>query len=201
MSAARIYQLSHRYSISRTGDLIELSRIHHHLFQDVYDWAGKVRTVDLRKNTPGADPFVPAALIGRAAGFCAEELAGDQQLRGLDRTRFIERLTHHYDQINHLHPFREGNGRTQRVFWSRIAADAGWPLDWRTVAGHTNDIASRAAGAGDLVPLTRMVDAITSAASNRSRRAAFTYTNLALERPDNPQRIDNPQDRSPPRRQ
>lgn len=54
-----------RTTLSRTNDLAELRAIHRHLFQDVYDWAGHVRTVDLRK--PSGVPFLPVSLIERSA--------------------------------------------------------------------------------------------------------------------------------------
>jgi cell filamentation protein len=54
-------------------------------------------------------------------------------------------LAYRGDAVNHIHPFREGNGRTQRVFWSQIAVDAGWRLDWRNVTGEVNDDACRIA--------------------------------------------------------
>lgn len=78
-------------------------------------------------------------MIGRASSFAAEELRNDNVLRGMERSQFIERLAYHYEQFNYIHPFREGNGRTQRVFWGRVANDAGWQLDWRNVHGSTND--------------------------------------------------------------
>ena len=127
-----------------TGDLAEFRAIHRHLFQDVYPWAGELRTVDLRKNVAGAEFFLPVSMIDRSAGFAADELRQDRMLRGLDRERFVDRLSYHYDQWNYIHPFREGNGRTQRLFWNRVAADAGWNLDWRSVQGAVNDAASRA---------------------------------------------------------
>jgi fido (protein-threonine AMPylation protein) len=49
------------------------------------------------------------------------------------------RVAYHYDQVRYIHPFREGNGRVQRVFWNRIAVAAGWQLDWRPVHGDVND--------------------------------------------------------------
>jgi cell filamentation protein len=97
LTYARATQLRKR-SIPRTNDLAELCAIHSHLFQDVYDWAEQTRTVDIRKNSDGAAFFAPVTMI--------------------------ERLALHYDQFNYLHPFREGNGRTQRIFWSRVVRDA-----------------------------------------------------------------------------
>lgn len=129
-----------------TGDLRQLQAIHGQLFQDVYDWAGQLRTVDIRKGTdPAAEFFMPVSRLESAAGFAFAELADDHQLHGLDRDRFVARLAHHYDQVNYLHPFREGNGRTQRIFWTQIAAGAGFDLDWSRVTGAENDQASRAA--------------------------------------------------------
>lgn len=129
-----------------TGDLRQLQAIHRQLFQDVYDWAGQLRTVDIRKGTdPSAEFFMPVSRLESGAGFAFAELAGEHQLRGLDRGRFVARLAHHYDQVNYLHPFREGNGRAQRIFWTQIAAGAGFDLDWSRVTGAENDQASRAA--------------------------------------------------------
>lgn len=125
-----------------TRDLTELRAIHRHLFSPVYEWAGELRMVDIRKNIQGAGYFVPAALIERAAGVVAQELREDDFLRGLDRETFIARLAHYYDQLNFIHPFREGNGRAQRLFWDRVARDAGWKLSWLGVTGEVNDEAS-----------------------------------------------------------
>lgn len=156
-----------------TGDLTELKSIHRHLFQDLFDWAGQVRSVDMRKNAEGAEFFMPVSLIERASGFVAEQLRADNNLRGMSRDQFIERLAHHYDTLNYLHPFREGNGRTQRVLWSRVARDAGWQLDWRPVQGSMNDEACRIAQTQqDLGPLREMFDLVVSEAVAPSGRDA-----------------------------
>lgn len=55
LSFARALQLLDEPPIA-TYDLNDLRRIHFHLFQDVYDWAGELRTVDVRKNVPGRHP-------------------------------------------------------------------------------------------------------------------------------------------------
>lgn len=105
-----------------------------------------LRTVDIRKGTdPGAEFFMPVSRLESGAGFAFAELADEHQLHGLDRDRFVDRLAHHYDQVNYLHPFREGNGRTQRIFWTQIAAGAGFDLDWSRVTGAENAQASRTA--------------------------------------------------------
>lgn len=65
-------------------------------------------------------------MVGRAVGYAEGELRADNELRGMSRKQFIDRLAYHHDQLNCVHPFREGNGRTQRVFWNRVARDAAW---------------------------------------------------------------------------
>lgn len=140
-----------------TGDLAELQAIHRFLFEPIYGWAGRLRTVDIRKNIEGGQYFVPVSMIERAAHFAAGELRDDDYLRGMDRDTFIARLAHHYDQFNYIHPFREGNGRAQRAFWDRIARDAGWLLSWLAITGEVNDAASQAAAERqDLDPLIAM---------------------------------------------
>lgn len=117
--------------------------------------------MDIAKNVEGAQFFLPVSMITRASTFTVAELRGDNMLMGMSRERLVERLAYYYDAFNYIHPFREGNGRTQRVFWSRIAYDAGWRLDWRAVRGSTNDWASRAAAEeGDLGPLLEMLNQI-----------------------------------------
>ena len=152
-----------------TGDLTELRAIHKYLFSPVYGWAGELRTVDIRKNTEGAGYFVPVSMIERAAGFVTQELREENYLRGMNRETFIARLAHHYDQLNYIHPFREGNGRAQRLFWNRVARDAGWQLSWLGVTGEINNEASRAASEDrDLRPLLTMFERVVSVGhSNR----------------------------------
>lgn len=53
------------------------------------------------------------------------QLAAEQHLRGLPREQFAERLTHYCAEINAVHPFREGNGRAQRVFMRQLASTRG----------------------------------------------------------------------------
>lgn len=149
-----------------------MCEIHFYLFQDVYDWAGQIRRVDLRKNVEGAVFFLRYSMIENAARFAAAELASENNLRNLSRHDFVERLSYYYDQLNYIHPFREGNGRAQRVFWNRIAHDAGWVLDWREVHGEVNDRACQiGAEHEDLGPLKEMFDAMVQPLSASSEHS------------------------------
>lgn len=164
LAAYRTLELFQR-PIKPTGDLDELRAIHRHLFQDVYQWAGALRTVDISKNLgpeEATEFFLPHSMLERGMGFAADELRADNYLRGMDRGQFIQRLSHHYDQWNYGHPFREGNGRATRLFWDRISHDAGFRLDWQQITGTINNQASRAAMEDrDFSGLQEMFDRIT----------------------------------------
>lgn len=83
--------------------------------------------------------------ITDAANYVFSELDRENYLKGLSADAFIDRLAYFYDQLNYIHPFREGNGRVQRIFWSRVAKDAGYHINWDKVVGSENDEASRLA--------------------------------------------------------
>lgn len=119
--------------------------------------------MDIKKNEANAEYFLLHGKILGAAKYVFDELAKENYLGHLDVSSFIERLAHFYDQLNYIHPFREGNGRVQRIFWTRVARDAGYALDWDAVVGEENDEASRVAAVSmDLSSLKVMFAKITS---------------------------------------
>lgn len=100
---------------------------------------GRGRSAPCRspKATCSRSPHIEPYLGGVLA-----QLAAEQHLRGLDRDPFIDRLTHYLAELNATHPFREGNGRTQRPFVQQLAEDAGYHIDWRTLDPQENIDAS-----------------------------------------------------------
>lgn len=138
-------------------DLQHLKAIHKHLFQDVYAWAGEVRTVNISK---GGDSFASPAFIESYTGQLAADLAKEHHLKGLDKPQFVERLAHHFSEFNAVHPFREGNGRATREFFAQLSKEAGYELDQtriRNDAGQWNR-ASAAAFKGDPQPLKQILE-------------------------------------------
>jgi len=149
--------------IKVTGSLGDLKAIHRWLFQDVYDWAGQTRTVEIRKLGENSQFFLPSTNIEMGVNWAQGELAKDGMLKGMDKRTLVQRLSFHYDNYNFAHPFREGNGRTQRLSWTLICHDAGFDLDWRKVSGEENDEASRlAAEELDRTGLESMFDKIAT---------------------------------------
>lgn len=129
----------------RKHDVVGLVAIHKFLFGNIYPFAGEFRTVDIRKNVEGSEYFLICGKIPMALQYVFSELAKEKYLKGLSRDSFVERLTYFYDQLNFVHPFREGNGRAQRIFWNFVADEAGYFIDWNKVVGAENDLASKMA--------------------------------------------------------
>lgn len=94
-------------------NFVHYMAIHHHLFQDVYEWAGQVRTVRISK---GGNPFCfPENIEGQAS-----KLFGDLQsmdyLRNLDAQTFAEKAAHFLAELNAIHAFREGTAGHSSLF-------------------------------------------------------------------------------------
>jgi cell filamentation protein len=108
-------------------DLAGLQAIHYHLFQDIYPWAGDLRVVDIAK---GNAFFLAHQEIARVSGELLAALAAENCLQGLEEDEFTRRAGYYFGRLNHIHPFREGNGRTQRAFLRLLANQAGYVIDF-----------------------------------------------------------------------
>jgi cell filamentation protein len=135
-------------------DLAHLCEVHRRIFGDIYDWAGQVRTVAIAKGAM----FCLPQYIEPAATEIFRLLRSDNFLRGLERGLFIDRLTYYLGEVNAVHPFREGNGRTQRAFFEQLADDAGFTLAWQRLDADRNIAASVAIMRGDPEPMRKMLD-------------------------------------------
>lgn len=113
--------------VARTYDLLHLQALHRYLFQDVYEWAGDLRTVGIEK---ADESFMTPDDIGRPVGYIAVQIAETRQLRTISNEDLPARLAEMYDYINFAHPFREGNGRSQREFFDQLLSESGRGLAW-----------------------------------------------------------------------
>ena len=111
-------------------DLNVLLDIHRCLLQDVYPFVGKLRE---EMTSKGSSTFAhPKHLAGQLKQLF-DELAEEGYLKGLSKEVFIQRLAYYLAELNALHPFREGNGRTIREFARQLALNAGYRLDWAKI--------------------------------------------------------------------
>lgn len=103
-----------------------LFKIHGHLFQDVYTWAGKKRNVEISKD---GKQFFPTTHFENAYHFIDTLISDYRKTKKKDKQKLSEKLAEILDNINYLHPFREGNGRTQREFLRLLALEKGLTLN------------------------------------------------------------------------
>ncbi len=132
--------------IEPTFDLQYLCNIHRRMFSRVYPFAGKIRNVEIAK---GGRLFLPHALIKTVAAKTFSELRKENYLVHYDKEKFCERIGYYFACINTIHPFREGNGRTQRILIDELAAKSGYAIQWSAISGFSIAEASAAALAGD----------------------------------------------------
>jgi cell filamentation protein len=121
-------------------DVAHVKAIHRHIFQDVYEWAGQFRTVNLSK---GGHLFGLPAFLEPALRQILAKLATENHLVDLDAEIFTDRAAYFLGELNAAHPFREGNGRTQREFIRELGLKAGHYIDWRATTADEMTAASR----------------------------------------------------------
>jgi len=141
--AAELEAVERELTLNRLGELLHkpvsgrfgfahLRSIHKAIFSDLYQWAGKPREHGFISK--GQTIFCNAGFIEQEAKRIFSELVlVDNKLRGFEFTHFIERLAYYSSEINALHPFREGNGRTLREFVRQLAAVNGFFIRWQLV--------------------------------------------------------------------
>ena len=100
--------------------------IHRHLFQDVYEWAGKRRTVEISKD---GKQFFPTPHFDNAIVYINSLITDYKRLDKGNKQKLADALALILDNVNFVHPFREGNGRAQREFLRLLALEKGWILN------------------------------------------------------------------------
>jgi cell filamentation protein len=112
-------------------DTSHYRQIHKHLFQDIYEWAGDYRTIRIAK---GGNWFCYPEHIDAQMRNVFDRLAQDGYLKGLSSKEFACRAAKLLADINAIHPFRDGNGRTQLTFLSLLADSAGHKVSLEKLA-------------------------------------------------------------------
>ena len=134
-------------------DFNHLKAIHFYLFQDLFYWAGKTRTIAIAKK----NLFCLPEHIDSYANEIFSKLKRDNYYQENDESQFIESIANLLSDINALHPFREGNGRTQREFIRYIGLLSGYDFDWSKVTEEENIVASFESVNGDNDKLKKII--------------------------------------------
>ncbi|MCZ2158944.1 BID domain-containing T4SS effector [Bartonella sp. 220] len=147
--------------------------IHNTLFKNTFEWAGKTREkpFTFKDGTVACMSEMKKANISFASGKKVQEglenldrtLTEKNNLKGLSREAFVENAAEMMIQLNYTHPFREGNGRTQRMFFEKLAEVAGHKLDFSLVTEERMKLASIASlQSGDSEPMKHLFDDISN---------------------------------------
>lgn len=160
-------------------DLQHLRAIHHHLFQDVYDWAGKLRTVDMEK---GGTAFAPRGSIAEQMAEVHESIRDRDYLHGLDQEAFALNAATVIGAINRIHPFREGNGRTQLEYLRQLGEHAGWPVQTRQIEPEQWIAASRDTSLGLYGRMKAQIERTLEPAREREIEQAWERWTGAVDR-------------------
>ncbi|WNL43241.1 putative adenosine monophosphate-protein transferase Fic [Halomonas sp. PAMB 3264] len=108
-------------------DLAYLQRLHSRLFDDLYDWAGELRSIDIAK---GDTRFCHVPFIAPESEKLFRKLAAQAYFTQLDKSALVAACAELYGDLNAIHPFREGNGRTQRLFFEHLIINCGYRISW-----------------------------------------------------------------------
>lgn len=152
-TAVRLLELA-RNPVRGKFDLDHLCQIHRYLFQDVYDWAGNIRTVDIVR---GDSRFCNVRNIQTYSNTVFSSLRDENYLTALSKKQFAARAAHYLSEINAIHPFREGNGRVQRLFMSQLAESAGFSMSYAALGRTEMYSAMEAAFFGNEKPLATLL--------------------------------------------
>lgn len=112
--------------VLKNKNLKHLQAIHKYIFQDIYEWAGEIRKVDIAKG----NMFCNVRFLSGQAAEIFGKLKEEDYLQGLEEEDLIGRLAYFFSEINVLHPFREGNGRSQREFIRCLALHNGYVVNF-----------------------------------------------------------------------
>jgi cell filamentation protein len=145
-------------------DLKHLCAIHRHLFQEIYDWAGELRTVEINK---GGHQFQFRRYIQTGMHDVHRRLVQSKFLKGLGPDQFARQAGVIIGDVNYIHPFREGNGRTQAQYLKQLAMQAGHHLDLRRIDPALWMEASKMSHKADYELMARV---IRQAIAGRSKR-------------------------------
>lgn len=124
LTAIRLRELQEN-PVTGKFDFAHLKSIHKYIFQDIYEWAGKVRTVEIGKG----NLFCTTAFIQEYAGSVFRKYFSQCQSAKNNIDDFVRIFADNYGDLNALHPFREGNGRTQREFARLVCLECGYDFN------------------------------------------------------------------------
>ena len=164
ISAAKVRYIKGKF------DFNHLKKIHKYIFNDIYSWAGHVRNVNISKG----NQFCLCNYIESNSEKLFEELKNESYLI-YSQEKVPERLAYYLSEINVIHPFREGNGRAQRLFIEYLAMVAGYTVDFSDVSANEMIEASAEAYAKHYDKMVNLFKRISTPISKEKQVASITF--------------------------
>lgn len=130
MTIIRQYELEIEHAVKGRFGVAHLKKIHKHIFQDIYPFAGKFRLENISK---GDTDFCKSEFIKDNIALLLNALKRDDYLNGLNAGEFSKKAAYYMSEMNMIHPFREGNGRTIREFIRQLADKNGYIINWSLI--------------------------------------------------------------------
>lgn len=130
VTAVKLLSLRQK-GITGDFDIEHLVNIHIYLFEDIYPFAGKFRKENIAK---GEFRFAEWEFIDEELIKLLDNLKTEDYLQGTTKEKLAEKLAYYNSELNVLHPFREGNGRTIREFIRQLALKNGYALNLKKVS-------------------------------------------------------------------
>lgn len=152
LTMLRLLELQHN-PVKGNFNLTHLCNIHQYIFQDLYTWAGQIRTVDIAKE----NLFCKVEFIYSTSEEIFSRLHEDFR-NCAGRAEVLKKLSYYFSEINALHPFREGNGRAQREFVRLLAQRIGYDIDFSKTSMDEMLTASKASFLCDYAPMEKLFD-------------------------------------------
>ncbi|HBP39158.1 MAG TPA: cell filamentation protein Fic [Clostridiales bacterium] len=149
-------------------DLDHLREIHRFIFEDIYTWAGKLRTVNIAKG----NQFCLCNVLEMYAAGMFKEISKENYMINHSFNIIPQRLAYYLSEINVLHPFREGNGRTQRLFIEYLASVGGVEVDFSEVTNREMIIASANSFAKEYGKMNALFERICTRTSDTAKENA-----------------------------
>ena len=124
--------------------------LHKFIFSDIYEWAGEIRSVNMSKRGTN---FCPVEKIEENGLRIFKNLQKSDFLKTLSAENFLDEFVYLYCELNYLHPFREGNGRVQRLFLSMLLKYCGKKINFAEIDEDLFMIATIKSVSGDIFML------------------------------------------------
>jgi cell filamentation protein len=147
-------------------DFVQLRAIHRHLFWRLYDWAGEIRTVEIAK---GGHQFMFRQYIGNGMADVHRRIVAAKHFKGARIDALADQVGRIIGDVNYVHPFREGNGRTQLLYLQQLCAVAGHRLALPRIRADAWREASKCAHTADYAPMSQVILAALEPMNSRGK--------------------------------